>query len=116
MRLPSRAVAPRCPCLRDHGPLVKLQDICDEISRAGDDAIIMTDNREQLSEIPKENAGEAVTALEAVDECPDGAEIVTGIPQKESVGASPSSLWKPPAGSDHGTPRWRPTRPWPSST
>ena len=29
----------------------------------------------------------AVTALEAVDECPDGAEIVTGIPQKKSVGA-----------------------------
>ena len=68
-----------------HGQLANQQTFYVEISRARDEAIIVTDNREQLAETLEENTGEVLTALEAVDERPDMAEIVRNIPEKESV-------------------------------
>ena len=69
-----------------HGQLANQQTFYVEISRARDEAIIVTDNREQLAETLEENTGEVLTALEAVDERPDMAEVVRNIPEKESVG------------------------------
>ena len=70
-----------------HGALASQQTFYVEISRARDEAIIVTDNREQLAETLEENTGEVLTALEAVDERPDMAEVVRNIPEKESVEA-----------------------------
>ncbi len=69
-----------------HGPLANQQTFYVEISRARDEAIIITDNREQLAETLEENTGEVLTALEAVDERLDAAEITAAIPEKENVG------------------------------
>ncbi len=68
-----------------HGPLANQQTFYVEISRARDEAIILTDNREQLAETLEENTGEVLTALEAVGESLDGSEIARRVPEKESV-------------------------------
>ena len=68
-----------------HGFLGNQQTFYVEISRARDEAIILTDNREQLAETLEENTGEVLTALEAVGESLDAAEIARRIPEKESV-------------------------------
>ena len=68
-----------------HGFLANQQTFYVEISRARDEAIILTDNREQLAETLEENTGEVLTALEAVGESLDAAEIARRVPGKESV-------------------------------
>ena len=68
-----------------HGFLANQQTFYVEISRARDEAIILTDNREQLAETLEENTGEVLTALEAVGESLDGSEIARRVPEKESV-------------------------------
>ena len=68
-----------------HGHLANQQTFYVEISRARDEAIILTDNREQLAETLEENTGEVLTALEAVGENLDGLEIARSVPQKESI-------------------------------
>ena len=68
-----------------HGFLANQQTFYVEISRARDEAIILTDNREQLAETLEENTGEVLTALEAVGESLDAAEIARRVPEKESV-------------------------------
>ena len=82
-----------------HGSLANQQTFYVEISRARDEAIILTDNREQLAETLEENTGEVLTALEAVGESLDAAEIARRIPEKESVrdlGVEPVEIgrWK----------------------
>ena len=68
-----------------HGSLANQQTFYVEISRARDEAIILTDNRQQLAETLEENTGEVLTALEAVGESLDEGEIARRIPEKESV-------------------------------
>ena len=82
-----------------HGPLANQQTFYVEISRARDEAIILTDNREQLSQTLEENTGEVLTALEAVGESLDASEIARRVPEKESVadlGVEPVAIarWK----------------------
>ena len=82
-----------------HGFLANQQTFYVEINRARDEAIILTDNREQLAETLEENTGEVLTALEAVGESLDAAEIARRIPEKESVrdlGVEPTEIgrWK----------------------
>ena len=48
------------------GPLTNQQTFYVEISRARDDAVILTDDREQLIENLMENTGKELTAIEAV--------------------------------------------------
>ncbi len=68
-----------------HGHLANQQTFYVDISRARDEAIILTDNREQLAETLEENTGEVLTALEAVGESLDETEIARRVPGKESV-------------------------------
>ncbi len=68
-----------------YGHLANQQTFYFEISRAQDEAIILTDNREQLAETLEENTGEVLTALEAVGESLDETEIARRVPEKESV-------------------------------
>ena len=68
-----------------HGSLANQQTFYVEISRARDEAIILTDNREQLAETLEENTGEVLTALEAVGESLDEGEIARRVPEKVLV-------------------------------
>ena len=82
-----------------HGLLANQQTFYVEISRARDEAIIVTDNREQLAETLEENTGEVLTALEAVGESLDEDEIARRVPEKESaaeLGVEPLEIgrWK----------------------
>ncbi len=82
-----------------HGQLANQQTFYVEISRARDEAIIVTDNREQLAETLEENTGEVLTALEAVGESLDEGAIARRVPEKESVadlGVEPLAVgrWK----------------------
>ncbi len=82
-----------------HGSIANQQTFYVEISRARDEAIILTDNREQLAETLEENTGEVLTALEAVGESLDEGEIARRMPEKESVadlGVEPLAIgrWK----------------------
>ena len=65
-----------------HGFLANQQTFYVEISRARDEAIILTDNREQLAETLEENTGEVLTALEAVGESLDAVEISPAHPRE----------------------------------
>ncbi len=72
-----------------HGMLANQQTFYVEISRAVDEAIVLTDNREDLAATLEENTGEALTALEAVGESLDAAETMA-VPAKESIAGFPS--------------------------
>ena len=50
------------------GPLVNQQTLYVQLSRAREQAVVLTDNREQLVETLEANTGERLTALEAVGE------------------------------------------------
>ena len=50
------------------GPLVNQQTLYVQLSRAREDAVVLTDNREQLVETLEANTGERLTALEAIGE------------------------------------------------
>ena len=67
-----------------HGHLANQQTFYVEISRAVDEAVVLTDNREQLAATLEENTGEVLTALEAVGEDLDAAATMS-MPEKESV-------------------------------
>ena len=67
-----------------HGHLANQQTFYVEISRAVDEAVVLTDNREQLGQTLEENTGEILTALEAIGEDLDAKEPIS-MPVKESV-------------------------------
>ena len=73
-----------------HGPLANQQTFYVEISRARDEAIVLTDNREQLAETLEENTGEVLTALEAIGEGLDETAVHQAVPEKETVVGFPS--------------------------
>ena len=50
------------------GPLVNQQTLYVQLSRARQEAVVLTDNREQLVETLEANTGERLTALEAIGE------------------------------------------------
>ena len=50
------------------GPLVNQQTLYVQLSRAREEAVVLTDNREQLVETLEANTGERLTALEAIGE------------------------------------------------
>ncbi len=50
------------------GPLVNQQTLYVQLSRAREEALVLTDNREQLVETLEANTGERLTALEAIGE------------------------------------------------
>ena len=53
------------------GPLVNQQTLYVQLSRAREEAVVLTDNREQLIETLEANTGERLTALEAIGETVD---------------------------------------------
>ncbi len=55
------------------GPLVNQQTLYVQLSRAREQAVVLTDNREQLVETLEANTGERLTALEAIGEAADTA-------------------------------------------
>ena len=57
------------------GPLVNRQTLYVQLSRAREQALVLTDNREQLVETLEANTGERLTALEAVGEAETAAEV-----------------------------------------
>ena len=54
-----------------HGPLSNQQTFYVQLSRARENAVVLTDNREQLVETLEANTGERLTALEAIGEAVD---------------------------------------------
>ena len=67
------------------GPLVNQQTLYVQLSRAREQAVVLTDNREQLVETLEANTGERLTALEATGETiPDRAPAMTP-PAKAAV-------------------------------
>ena len=65
------------------GPLVNRQTLYVQLSRAREQALVLTDNREQLVETLESNTGERLTALEAVGE----AETAAAVPAKPAIRA-----------------------------
>ncbi len=55
------------------GPLMNQQTLYVQLSRAREQAVVLTDNREQLVETLEANTGERLTALEAIGEAADTA-------------------------------------------
>ncbi len=62
------------------GPLVNQQTLYVQLSRAREQAVVLTDNREQLVETLEANTGERLTALEAI-----GEEAAARIPAKSAI-------------------------------
>ena len=62
------------------GPLVNQQTLYVQLSRAREEAMVLTDNREQLVETLEANTGERLTALEAI-----GEEVEPRAPKKRAV-------------------------------
>ena len=65
------------------GPLVNRQTLYVQLSRAREQAVVLTDNREQLVETLEVNTGERLTALEAIGEA--AAETAAEVPAKQAV-------------------------------
>ena len=65
------------------GPLVNRQTLYVQLSRAREQAVVLTDNREQLVETLEANTGERLTALEAIGET--AAETAAEVPAKQAV-------------------------------
>ena len=63
-----------------HGALTDQATFYVEVSRARDEVVVLTDNREQLAETLEERTGLRMTALEAVGERPGGREAEAGPP------------------------------------
>ncbi len=63
------------------GPLVNRQTLYVQLSRAREQALVLTDNREQLVETLEANTGERLTALEAI------GEAETAVPAKPAIRA-----------------------------
>ncbi len=77
-----------------HGALTDQSTFYVEISRAREQVVVLTDNREQLVEMLEANTGERATALEAVGERvgPDEEELARLLPEKAPVW-SPREEW-----------------------
>ena len=58
-----------------HGHLSTQQTAYVQLSRARENAVVLTDNREQLVETLEANTGERITALDAIGEAPAKAEV-----------------------------------------
>ncbi len=65
------------------GPLVNRQTLYVQLSRAREQAVVLTDNREQLVDTLEANTGERLTALEAIGEA--AAETEAAVPAKQAV-------------------------------
>ena len=69
------------------GPLVNQQTLYVQLSRAREQAVVLTDNREQLVETLEANTGERLTALEAIGEAAE-----TAAPVKTAVSVAADFL------------------------
>ena len=65
------------------GPLVNQQTLYVQLGRAREQAVVLTDNREQLVETLEANTGARLTALEAIGE----AAVDTAVPAKSAIRA-----------------------------
>ena len=91
-----------------HGLLTDQQTFYVEISRARDNAVVLTDNREQLGETLERNTGQRLTALEAIGEMEKGepeteTEMKTGtagISVSRIPDDGPPPSWHPPGSFD----------------
>ena len=72
----------RRPGRQPPGHLSNQQTFYVQLSRARENAVVLTDNREQLIETLEANTGERITALEAIGEA-----AVREVPAKAEVGA-----------------------------
>ncbi len=70
------------------GPLVNQQTLYVQLSRAREEAVVLTDNREQLVETLEANTGERLTALEAI-----GEEVEPRAPKKRAVSGEAASAF-----------------------
>ena len=70
------------------GPLVNQQTLYVQLSRAREEAVVLTDNREQLVETLEANTGERLTALEAIGE----TEVVKA-PAKRAVSSEAAAAF-----------------------
>ncbi len=70
------------------GPLVNQQTLYVQLSRAREEAVVLTDNREQLVETLEANTGERLTALEAI-----GEEVGPRAPKKRAVSGEAASAF-----------------------
>ncbi len=71
------------------GPLVNQQTLYVQLSRAREQAVVLTDNREQLVETLEANTGERLTALEAIGE----TDRLSAPPAKAAVSAEAASAF-----------------------
>ncbi len=83
-----------------HGLLTDQQTFYVEISRARDNAVVLTDNREQLGETLERNTGLRLTALEAIGERvepePEAESGTAGISISRIPDDGPLPSWPPP--------------------
>ena len=70
------------------GPLVNQQTLYVQLSRAREEAVVLTDNREQLIETLEANTGERLTALEAI-----GETVEDRAPAKRAVDAQAATAF-----------------------
>ena len=70
------------------GPLVNQQTLYVQMSRAREEAVVLTDNREQLIETLEANTGERLTALEAI-----GETVGDRAPAKRAVDAAAATAF-----------------------
>ena len=73
------------------GPLVNQQTLYVQLSRAREQALVLTDNREQLVETLEANTGERLTALEAIGEA--AAETAAEVPAKSAIRAETAAVF-----------------------
>ena len=73
------------------GPLVNRQTLYVQLSRAREQALVLTDNREQLVETLEANTGERLTALETIGEA--AAETATAVPAKPAIRAETAAVF-----------------------
>ncbi len=71
------------------GPLMNQQTLYVQLSRAREQAVVLTDNREQLVETLEANTGERLTALEAIGE----TDRLSAPPAKAAVSAEAASAF-----------------------
>jgi len=69
------------------GPLVNQQTLYVQLSRARGQAVVLTDNPEQLVEMLEANTGERLTALEAIGEAVEDRAAAVTAPAKAVVSA-----------------------------
>ena len=73
------------------GPLVNRQTLYVQLSRAQEEAVVLTDNRDQLVETLEANTGERLTALEAIGE--EAVETAAKAPVKSAIHAETAAAF-----------------------